>query len=335
MSEGNLDQACPKLEESQRLDPATGTLLNLAVCHQEQGRIATAWTEFNEASARARADARPDRVEFAQLRLQELEPLLHRIVIELPAQATETRLRVTLDGVELGEAALGTAFPIDPGKHQVEATAPAHNSWKTSFEVPVPSQSGPHPSLPSQSAPSQLEAAPSASESQENARLTRITIPRLQPTPSAVPLATALSEPKDIARDRKRPSSLRLASYGLGAAGVAGLGLGTGYGITALSSAGRANCDNENQCEDPQATARLKSAQRYADRATLGVAAGCVSLALAVVLFLVDKKQKKKSEALAAPGEEASLTTLGGRRPLAFDLAWSQEGALTLEGEFR
>src|SRR5690242_5233362 len=66
MAEKKLDQACPKLEESMRLDPGGGTLLNLAICHEEQGKTATAWSEYAEAIALAQRDGRPDRQKLAQ-----------------------------------------------------------------------------------------------------------------------------------------------------------------------------------------------------------------------------------------------------------------------------
>src|SRR6185369_12155545 len=50
MNEKKFAEACPRLERSYKLDPAAGTLLNVAVCHEGLGRTATAWNEFREAA---------------------------------------------------------------------------------------------------------------------------------------------------------------------------------------------------------------------------------------------------------------------------------------------
>src|SRR3954463_15096752 len=56
---GDFATACAQFAESQRLDPAPGTLLNLADCEEHRGLIAAAWIHFVEAEPQFKSgDAR-------------------------------------------------------------------------------------------------------------------------------------------------------------------------------------------------------------------------------------------------------------------------------------
>ena len=138
MDKGQHAEACPKLEESLRLDHGIGTQFNLAHCWEQIGRTASAWGLFMDAAAAAQSAGQRKRAKAAEERAAALEPRLMRLVIEVPAR-TES-LSVQRAGEEVGPAAWGTPMPLDPGTHHVEASAPGKKSWSEDVELLVPGQ---------------------------------------------------------------------------------------------------------------------------------------------------------------------------------------------------
>jgi len=134
MAEGRANQACPMLEESQRLDPAGGTLINLAHCYEQQGRSATAWSTFLEAAAAARVAGHLERERAARARATVLAPRLPRIVIDVAAKDTPG-LEITRDGSLVGKAQWGVPIPLDKGEHRVSASAPGRRPWEKALFV--------------------------------------------------------------------------------------------------------------------------------------------------------------------------------------------------------
>jgi hypothetical protein len=126
MEAGRYPEACAKLGESYRLDAAAGTLLNLAVCHESEGRVASAWGEFRQALSDARKANRPDREELAKEHIAKLEPDLPFLTIIVPDLVRVKDLEILRNGVALGSGGWGTELPIDPGKVEIVTRAPGY-----------------------------------------------------------------------------------------------------------------------------------------------------------------------------------------------------------------
>jgi hypothetical protein len=118
---GDYAVACEKFRESNRLDPAVGTLLNLADCSEHVGKLATAWELFREVEQRLGPN--DDRVPIARGRSASLEKRLPRLSLGPPPGAP-AGLVVFRDGVELGAASFDVPLPADPGEHVVLVRAP-------------------------------------------------------------------------------------------------------------------------------------------------------------------------------------------------------------------
>jgi serine/threonine-protein kinase len=244
MDEGNFGAACPKLAESQRLDPGNGTLARLATCHEKEGKLATAWSEFAELVTSAQRAGQADREKFARQRVDALQPQLSHLTIRVPADvAALSGISVRRDGVTVGPAVSGIAVPVDPGQHVLEASAPGRTSWSVKITIGA------------------------IADSQE------VSVPMLDPVPAAVELpAPAFNAP--LAPDASHPTNpasatRRTLGVVIGAAGVMGLGIGSYFGIQAISDSSKA----KSACPDAACTSstavdqnnQAKSSARVAD----------------------------------------------------------------------
>jgi len=72
MSQGKLVEACVKFEESVGLDPAVGSLLNLAVCEEKLGNTQRACRAFFDAASMAARNGQSEREAMARQRMSAL-----------------------------------------------------------------------------------------------------------------------------------------------------------------------------------------------------------------------------------------------------------------------
>jgi len=283
MKQGKLDQACPKLKQSYDLDPGGGTLLNLAECYEKQGKLASAWSSFKEAQVAAQRDGRRERVDYAKKHIAGIEPRLPKITIEVPSDANTPGLSVTLDGAELGAAAWGVGVPIDPGSHELAASATNKQPFKKQFEI----------------------AATAAS--------TTLTVPKLEDAP------TAVAPPRVIDQDvKKEPvpsepasasSSSRTVGYVLVGAGVVGIGVGSYFGLHAFSKWGERKDDCANGCTLAAKTAG-DAASSSALISDIGFGVGLIAAGVGTYLIMSSKPAGQVGAAHAPSQARRSLQLL-------------------------
>jgi serine/threonine-protein kinase len=272
MKAGRFAEACPKLETSQRVDPAVGTLLYLAECYEKLGRTASAWATFREAESLARGSNQAERARTAQARSQKLEPELAYLTVNVAPDAKVEGLVVRRGSTVVLPDLFGVAAPVDPGVIEIEAGAPGHRRYTT-----------------------QVKVGPRGKET--------VTLPKLEPEPGAeappvAPVVAGASTPSEVppSRPAEAPPKDAPASgpdhtlaYILGGVGIVGIGVGSYFGLRALSknSESEESCDDRNVCDDPQATELTDQAKDAALISNIGFAVGGAALASGIVLYFV------------------------------------------------
>lgn len=306
MAARKYSQACPKLAESQRLDPGGGTLLNLALCHEEEGKIASAWSDFKEALSTARRDGRTDRIEAAEQHIAALEPKLPWLTLDV--QSPVEGQRVSLKGAAVGKAAWGTPVSVDPGTHEVSASAPGYEPWSTTVTIEVgkkltvtvprlsKEQGAPREAA---SASAQPTAAPS------------------QPTPASSARPAPQTSPKDSADDGTT------AGWLLAGAGVAALGVGSYFGIRTFQKRSESDgeCSSDTTCSNKGV--RLNNeAYTSAWLSNIGFGVGLIGVGVGAYLLMSDDTGNEADVARAEHTPTLDAQVLPGGARLELNGAW-------------
>jgi hypothetical protein len=275
MDQGKFAEACPKFEDGMRVSPGVGMKFNLAECYERQGKLASAWAAFLDAAGMAKNLGQGEREKVARRRAVALEPELLRVRIDVATQNRVQGLEVKRDGIPVGQGQMGLALPVDSGPHVLTATAPGRKPFDKPFKVEG-----------------------------EAGKVIAIEVPLLEIDPASKEKATTAA----AAPPPARTSPLRTAGWITSAAGVAGIGIGSVFGIIAMNKYGESSayCYPNNQCLPNGITLR-HDAISAGNVSTVGFIAGGSLLAIGLVLVAISPS----SDAAARTGYLGPLAPNG------------------------
>lgn len=122
LANGEYSLACKAFEESQTVEAAIGTQLNIALCYEKWGKLAAAYAAYLEAERQAR-ETRDKRSTVARNHASELEPKLARLSVRVPDGIDRFAIYL-LDASEIDVAKFDEELVLDPGTHVIEVRVP-------------------------------------------------------------------------------------------------------------------------------------------------------------------------------------------------------------------
>lgn len=280
MQEGNFKAACTRFAASQELDPAPGTLLNLARCNEKLGRLARAWSRYRQAANLAQRMGQNKRTEFANERAARLESRLAQLTIEVPDAVPG--LAITRDDEAVERAYLGKAVYVDPGRHKVIAIAPGFKP----FIAMVTTEAGKHTvvriaklvSRPGAALPGEANTGAQTSTAPGNASNAQVEAPGSAGT---------------VNRERRGSTGTVQRGLGLAAGGIglAGVALGGYLGWTVKSMWNEpfdlGLCDHDSNMCTVEGQALTDRARSRANLATIVMSAGAGLAVTGIILYVL------------------------------------------------
>jgi len=230
-----------------------------------------------------------------------LEPRLANLTVRVDGPGA-AEANVLMDGVKVPIALVGVARPADPGQHTLQATS---TGAAADAQTVVLKEGA------SATVTLQLKPTPGASPG--------LPPGTAEPAIASPPLATSAAV--DASSAPQSSNGLRTSSYVAFGVGVAGVAVGTLFGLKAKSkySDGNELCKNQDPCELSEAdAARREQLGKDGDSAKtisiIGFVAGGVGLAAGTTLFILSgKKESESAHASVHPWIGLGSAGLSGR----------------------
>lgn len=244
MDQSQFEDACPKFEESNRLDPSAGTLLNLGKCMEALGRTATAWVTYKRAITVGKAKGQQRQIDAAIEYIAAIEPKLARLLVEAespPPGFVVTRTDEEGARSDVGVAGLGVPIAVDPSIYRIQANAPGFDGWAGLADV------------------------------REEGATIRVSIPALKASRPRV------KPPSEGDASPHRVDPLLVIGGVSGGVGLVGIAVGAAFGVMTLDDANRAIADPKlcpNFRCSPQGQALISTAESESVVSTVSLVVG-------------------------------------------------------------
>ncbi len=140
LGDTDLNAACAKFEESLALTPhAVGTLLNVALCDEKLGRLASAAEKFalaRDLATELIANGEKDNTAHKKAATTHIEALSKRVphvTLEIVPPVLPD-LTIVIDGKAYATDKLANV-PVDPGSHTIVVSAPTYLPYESTFAI--------------------------------------------------------------------------------------------------------------------------------------------------------------------------------------------------------
>jgi tetratricopeptide (TPR) repeat protein len=267
---GNWAGALALLKEVAAIKSTPQVRFNMALCEENLGRLVAALGDYELAAADARAENAEKVAEEVDGRLEALRQRIPRIVVQRGEGADAAS--VSLDGVPIGDAVIGTPMSADPGPHVIEASASGFIAFKRSLKIAE--------------------------------RQTETVIIELEPQPEE---KTADAGPKV----KPEPSSggARTVGFVLGGIGLASFAASGAFFYlrsTAIEDLDKA-CGSDRQGCPASSRNRVDEGKLYTTLGNVGLAVGAVGVGVGLALILTSGGSSEQASLRISPSAVGSL----------------------------